>query len=107
MAFVTGSSSGPEFPMHVMQPYPAILNPIFSRYGRRPDASRYFVTTPDPGERDVFTYGWTFNPNSTAFLATNPAASMTLGLLVFVQDVMAAITTDLEETLFFACTSNL
>jgi hypothetical protein len=35
----------------------------------------------------------TFNPSSVAFLATNPAPSMTLGLDVLVQLVMAAMTT--------------
>ena len=39
------------------------------------------------------TYGLTVSPCSTAFLASRPAASMTDGLLVFVQLVMAAITT--------------
>ncbi|MNR11303.1 hypothetical protein D3C85_1275960 [compost metagenome] len=33
----------------------------------------------------------TFRPASTAFLASRPAASSTLGLDVLVQDVMAAI----------------
>ena len=33
-----------------------------------------------------------FKPNSTAFFATNPAAIITLGLDVFVQLVIAAIT---------------
>ena len=32
-----------------------------------------------------------FNPNSTAFFASNPAAIKTLGLEVFVHDVIAAI----------------
>ena len=41
---------------------------------------------------DVLTQGFVFNPNSTAFLATKPAAIITLGFDVFVQLVMAAIT---------------
>ena len=37
--------------------------------------------------------GLTFRPASTAFFASRPAASSTLGLLVLVQLVMAAIST--------------
>ena len=36
----TSSISGPEFPMHVVQPYPTSANPSFSRYGVRPARSR-------------------------------------------------------------------
>ena len=39
-------------------------------------------------------YGLTFKPNSTAFFATSPAPSITDGLLVLVQLVMADITTE-------------
>lgn len=77
------------------------------------------MTTPEPGERLVLMYGATDRPASTAFLAKRPidnnkwkirferdfvfnaksvvylpAPSMTLGLLVFVHEVMAAMTTD-------------
>ncbi len=41
----------------------------------------------------VFTQGFTCRPRSTAFLARSPAPIMTLGLLVLVQEVMAAMTT--------------
>src|SRR5208337_373966 len=51
------------------------------------------VTTFEPGARLVFTQGLTCKPRSTAFLATNPAPSISEGLEVFVQLVMAAITT--------------
>jgi hypothetical protein len=37
--------------------------------------------------------GLTDRPRSTAFLASSPAASSTPGLEVFVQEVIAAITT--------------
>ena len=37
--------------------------------------------------------GATFSPASTAFFASRPAASSTPGLLVLVQEVMAAIST--------------
>ena len=37
------------------------------------------------------TQGFTSNPNSTAFLASNPAPIRTFGFDVFVQEVIAAI----------------
>ena len=46
-----------------------------------------------PGARDVFTQGFASRPASTAFRASRPAASITLGFEVFVQLVIAAITT--------------
>src|SRR5579862_1315561 len=51
------------------------------------------MTTRDPGARDVFTHGLTESPRSTARLAISPAATSTWGLDVFVQLVIAAITT--------------
>ena len=42
----------------------------------------------------VFTWGGTSSPRSAAFRATSPAATMTAGLLVFVHEVIAAITTE-------------
>src|SRR5690554_4514286 len=79
--------------MHVVQPYPTTLNPRRSRNGCRPLRVRYSLTTRDPGASEVFTHGWVVSPSSTAFLASNPAASITLGFEVLVQEVMAAITT--------------
>ena len=61
--------------------------------GRIRAAGHGVVTTREPGARLVFTCGGTVRPFSTAFLATRPAASMTLGFDVFVHDVMAAIAT--------------
>lgn len=52
------------------------------------------MTTPEPGDKLVLMYGLTSSPRSTAFLANSPAPSITDGLLVFVQLVMAAITTE-------------
>ena len=52
---------------------------------------RYSVTTRDPGASEVLMCLGTVRPASTAFLASRPAASSTLGLDVLVQDVMAAI----------------
>ena len=52
------------------------------------------MTTLDPGARLVFTQDFDFRPRSTAFFASKPAASMTLGFDVFVQLVMAAISTE-------------
>src|ERR1051326_2754967 len=47
----------------------------------------------DPGAKLVLTHGLTVRPRSTAFLARMPAAIMTDGFEVFVQLVIAAITT--------------
>src|SRR5580658_476922 len=52
------------------------------------------MTTFDPGASEVFTHGLRFRPRSTAFLASRAAATMTEGFDVFVQEVIAAITTD-------------
>src|SRR5262249_28722506 len=51
-------------------------------------------TTFEPGASDVLTQGFVERPFSTAFFATRPAAMSTDGFDVFVQLVMAAITTD-------------
>ena len=55
------------------------------------------MTTPDPGDKLVLMYDLTLSPRSTAFFANSPAPSITDGLLVFVQLVMAAITTEPKE----------
>ena len=55
---------------------------------------KYSVTTPLPGERLVLMYGLTLRPRSNAFFASKPAANITDGLLVFVHEVMAAMTTE-------------
>src|SRR5437899_7496372 len=47
----------------------------------------------EPGASDVLTQAGTWSPRSTAFLASNPAAIITDGLEVFVQLVIAAMTT--------------
>src|SRR5437763_16074931 len=46
----------------------------------------------------VLTAGLTRSPRSTAFLASRPAPTITVGFEVFVQLVMAAITTDPSPT---------
>src|SRR5690349_5303162 len=51
------------------------------------------MTTLEPGASVVFTHGLRDRPRSTAFLASSAAPSMTCGLDVLVQDVIAAITT--------------
>ena len=51
------------------------------------------MTTREPGAREVFTHGLLLRPRSTAFFASRPAPSITDGFEVFVQDVMAAMTT--------------
>src|SRR5579863_9442925 len=89
----TASGNGPLFPIHVVQPYPTRLKFSASRYGVSPALSRYSVTTFDPGARLVFTQGLLLSPFSTAFLASSPAPTITDGFDVFVQLVIAAITT--------------
>ena len=51
------------------------------------------MTTLEPGASDDLTQGLRCRPRSTAFFATRPAAIITLGLDVLVQEVIAAITT--------------
>src|SRR5919107_1871213 len=51
------------------------------------------MTTLDPGASEVLTHGLEARPRSTALRASSPAASITDGLEVLVQLVMAAITT--------------
>src|SRR5215469_11393596 len=52
------------------------------------------MTTFEPGARVVFTQGLRSRPASTAFFATSAAPTITDGFEVFVQEVMAAMTTD-------------
>ena len=80
--------------MHVVHPNPTSEKPSLSRYGVSPAASRYSVTTREPGASDVLTHGLVSRPASTAFFASRPAASITAGFDVFVQLVIAAITTE-------------
>ena len=47
----------------------------------------------EPGASEVLMCGFTFRPGSTAFFASRPAASSTLGFEVLVHDVIAAIST--------------
>lgn len=51
------------------------------------------MTTPEPGDKLVLIYGLTSKPLLIAFLHNKPAAIITLGLDVFVHDVIAAIIT--------------
>ena len=51
------------------------------------------MTTFEPGASDVLTHGLLVSPRATALRASSPAASMTDGFEVFVQLVIAAITT--------------
>ncbi len=55
--------------------------------------SRYSVTTFDPGASEVFTHGFVFRPRASALRASRPAPTITDGFEVFVQLVIAAITT--------------
>src|SRR5690349_8305757 len=51
------------------------------------------MTTLEPGASVVLTHGLRFRPLSTAFRASSAAPIMTCGFEVFVQLVMAAMTT--------------
>ena len=51
------------------------------------------MTTSEPGASDVLTHGLVFRPAATALRASRPAPSITDGFDVFVQEVIAAITT--------------
>ena len=70
-----------------------MLKPSASSAGCTPPFSKYSRTTLEPGASDVFTHGLVLRPRATAFLARRPAASITLGLEVLVQLVIAASTT--------------
>ena len=52
------------------------------------------MTTFEPGASDDFTHGRRFSPRSTAFFASSPAPIITLGFDVFVQLVIAVMTTE-------------
>ena len=52
------------------------------------------MTAREPGASEVLTVGPTRRPRATAFRASSPAPTMTVGLEVFVQDVIAAIATE-------------
>src|SRR5487761_77065 len=57
------------------------------------------MTTLEPGASVVFTQGLRASPASTAFLASSAAPTMTDGLEVVVQEVIAAFTTEPWSTL--------
>src|SRR3954470_24716839 len=77
-ASAIGCGSGPELPMHVVQPNPTTLKRSFCTAPIKPALLKLSVTTFDPGARLVFTHGFVDNPLATAFRASNPAASITL-----------------------------
>src|SRR3990172_6126174 len=93
IALTISPDNGPELPMQVVQPYPTKLKPSSANGSSKPAFSRYSETTREPGARLVLTYGFTLRPRWTARLASSPAATMTDGFDVFVQEVIAAMTT--------------
>src|SRR3569832_65019 len=93
LVWVLLGGSGSELPMQVVQPKPTRWNFMASRGLTKSAASRYSMTTFEPGASDVLTHGFTERPFSMAFFATRPAAMRTEGLEVCVQDVMAASVT--------------
>ena len=56
-------------------------------------SSRYNLATLEPGAKDDLTQGFRVKPNSFAFFASSPAATVFRGLEVLVQLVIAAIIT--------------
>ena len=52
------------------------------------------MTAREPGARLVLTVGATVRPRATALRASSPAPTMTVGLEVLVQLVMAAMATE-------------
>src|ERR1700680_3795269 len=93
-ASAIGWGNGPEFPMQVVHPKPTTLKRSRWSDSITPAFLKESVRTFDPGARLVFTQGLELSPFATAFRASSPAASMTLGFEVLVQLVIAAITTD-------------
>src|SRR4051812_29830330 len=87
------SASGPELPMQLVQPKPTRLKPSLSSSFCRPDLSRYSAPTWRRGGRVFFPKGWGWRLLAAAFLESGPAATITFGFDVLVQDVIAAITT--------------
>jgi len=55
---------------------------------------KYLETACEPGDSDVLIYGSILIPLSKAFLQSSAAPSITPGLEVLVQEVIAAITTE-------------
>src|SRR5699024_5157097 len=82
---------GPEFPIHVVQPYPTRLKPSLSKYGINPASSRYRVKTLEPGANEVLTYAGSCKLFSTACFANNPDPNIACGVDVFVHDVIDAM----------------
>ena len=52
------------------------------------------MTAFEPGASDVLTVGGTRRPRATAFRASSPAPTMTVGFEVLVHEVIAAIATE-------------
>src|SRR3984893_17824228 len=93
IVFEICGAKGPELPIQVVQPKPTRLKPSLSSDFCSPDAERYSATTWLPGASEVLTQGFTPRPLATALPARNQAQISSFGLGVFVQDVIAAITT--------------
>src|SRR5712691_292981 len=93
MVLEISGAKGPELPIQVVQPKPMRLYPSLSRSFCSPDLSRYSATTCEPGASEVLTQSLTDNPFATALRANRPAPTITFGLDVLVQDVIAAMTT--------------
>jgi len=79
------------------------LDPLAVRSGLLDEyRTKRSVTTIEPGPSEVLTHGLTRKPFSTAFFASSPAATITEGFEVFVQLVIAAITTEPSLSVAFS-----
>ena len=86
--------AGPEVADAGRAPYPTVetgAHPVRRQARRRPD-NRSPPST--PGASDVFTHGLTVSPRATAFFGPAAPRRSSRGVDVFVQLVIAAITTD-------------
>ena len=86
------SGIGPELPIQVVHPYPTLLNPSAAKSSSKPLFVIFSYHSRTWCKRSF--YPW-FNCQSTlsCFSASSPAASITPGFEVLVQEVIAAITT--------------
>ncbi len=80
-------------PLQVVQANATTSKPSCCSSGSSSASSRYIFTVLEPGARDDFTHGLRIRPSRLALRAIRPAAIMLRGLLVLVQEVMAAMIT--------------
>ena len=80
-------------PLQVVQANATMPKPSCSSSGSSFASSRYSCTVFEPGASEDFTQGLRVRPRALALRASKPAAITLRGLLVFVQEVIAAMIT--------------